>query len=110
MTKVTLDTNVVDNTDLVAVAPRAGCELVVVSVTEREMEGSPYVIHLVPFGQVPEVAVYGEGSLWSGSLRIQPVGADARSDFADYQQRLVSEVRSDVVGWRAAATTGRPHS
>src|SRR5437667_9725651 len=67
MSKLTLDTNVVDDTALITVARRLGCDLVVVSVTEREMEGSSYSVHLGPFDKVVEVAVWGEAR-WGNAV------------------------------------------
>ena len=60
MIKVTLDTNVLPADDLVEAARELDCDFAVVTVTEREVEGTPFEVHLRPFAVIPESAVYGE--------------------------------------------------
>ncbi len=60
MIKITLDTNVLPAEDLLAAASEFDCDFAVVSVTEREVDGTPFEVHLQPFGRVHENGVYSE--------------------------------------------------
>ena len=60
MIKVTIDTDVLPADDLYQAAGDLDCDFAVVSVTEREMEGTRFTIHLNNIGSVPETGVYGE--------------------------------------------------
>jgi predicted nucleic acid-binding protein len=57
---ITCDTNVRPVDELVKAAGRLSCEFAAVSVSEREMEGTRFEVHLAPVGQVRETGVYGE--------------------------------------------------
>ena len=63
MTKVTLDTGVLPAEDLVHASQRFNCEFVVVTVTTRELKGTPREVPLVPYSAIPETAVWSE-SRW----------------------------------------------
>lgn len=58
--KITLDTNVLPANELLACAERLGLDVAVVSVTEREVEGTPFEVELRPLVTVNETGVYGE--------------------------------------------------
>jgi hypothetical protein len=58
--KITLDTNVLPASELLACAERLGLDVAVVSVTEREVEGTPFEVDLRPLDTVNETGVYGE--------------------------------------------------
>jgi hypothetical protein len=61
----TLDTNVADSAPLAELARSRGVSVSLVTVTERELEGSD--IRPVPAGQVLETAVFGE-SRWGSAV------------------------------------------
>ena len=69
MTKVTLDTGVLPAEDLVHASQRFNCEFVVVTVTTRELAGTPYEVHLVPYSAIPETAVWSE-SRWDHATSV----------------------------------------
>ncbi len=60
MKKITLDTNVLPARELLARAECLGLDVAVVSVTEREVEGTPFEVDLRRLGTVNETGVYGE--------------------------------------------------
>ena len=60
MTKVTLDTGVLPADDLIRAAEPFDCEFAIVTVTRREVEDTPFEVHLRDFVTVRETAVYGE--------------------------------------------------
>ena len=65
ITTVTLDTSVAD--DLVSALPNDGFEVTIVSVTDRETEGTPFQVQLRRIPQVPETGVWDE-SRWDHSV------------------------------------------
>ena len=74
MIKVTLDTDVLPADDLLQAARGLDCEFAVVSVTEREVEGTRFTAHVGPFGSVHETAVFGEARFGSAVLGSQQSG------------------------------------
>ena len=58
--KITIDTNIIPNDELIKVCSRLNLELVVVSVTPRELEGTDLLVQLMPLGEIVETGVYGE--------------------------------------------------
>jgi len=58
--KITLDTNALPGSELLACAARVGLDVAVVSVTEREVGGTAFEVDLRPLGAVNETGVYGE--------------------------------------------------
>ena len=60
MKKITLDTNVLPGTEFISCAARLGLDLAVISVTEREVEGTAFEVDLRPLSAVNETGVYGE--------------------------------------------------
>jgi hypothetical protein len=85
MTKVTLDTNVLPADDLIQAARPFECEFAVVTVTAREVEGTPYEIHLAPCTTINETSVWGE-SKWGEAKW----GSDVSGDTLDEILRIVS--------------------
>ena len=67
MKRVTLDTNVVDAEGLKEAAQEHGFELARVTVTDREVEGTPYQVRIIGLGKVEETAVWGE-SRWDHAV------------------------------------------
>jgi hypothetical protein len=65
--RVTLGTNVLPASDLLALAMGRQIEFARVSVTDRELEGSNPSVQLTPFAEVPEAAVWNE-SHWGSSV------------------------------------------
>lgn len=76
MTRVTLDTGVLPAEDLLQAARHLDCDFAVVSVTERELEGTRFEVHLEPLGKVPETGVYGESHYGRAVYASEP-SADA---------------------------------
>lgn len=85
MKKITLDTNVLPGRDVLECASRAGMDVAVVTVTEREVEGTPFVVHLRSLQAINETGVYGEARYGSAVYASQ---APARS--LDEILRIVS--------------------
>lgn len=67
MRRITLDTNVLPNPELVQIATAAGHELRVTSVSVRELEGTSFAAHLPSSRPVPESAIWGE-SKWGQAV------------------------------------------
>lgn len=61
--RVTLDTNLVEADEIVNAGRRRGFEFAVVTVTQREVDNSPYVAYLKNLDTITETAVWGE-SQW----------------------------------------------
>lgn len=74
MIKITLDTDVLPADDLLQAASGLDCEFAVVSVTEREVEGTRFAAHVEPLGSVHETAVFGEAKFGSAVLGSQQSG------------------------------------
>jgi len=83
--RITFDTNVVDVAEVVDAGRRCGFELAVISVTEREVKGSPFKVHLRELDIVPETAVWGEFS-WGNAVW----GSEESSADLDEIIRIVS--------------------
>jgi len=58
--KVTFDTNILPADDLLAACSNHSFDFAVVSVTERELDGTDLLVELKPLGKVIETGVYGE--------------------------------------------------
>lgn len=58
--KVTLDTNVLPAEDLLAACGDREWDFAVVSVTERELDGTDLLVQLKPLRNIMETGVYGE--------------------------------------------------
>jgi hypothetical protein len=67
MKRITLDTNVIETDGLVEAAQGQGFELSRITVTDREVEGTQYQVHLAGLGKVAETAVWGE-SRWDEAV------------------------------------------
>jgi hypothetical protein len=67
MKRITLDTNVVDTEGLTEAAQERGFELARVTVTDREVEGTSFQVHIIGLGEVAETAVWGE-SRWEHAV------------------------------------------
>ena len=67
MKTVTIDTNILPADDLVRLAKQKGYEVVVVSVTEREMNSGDTRLQVPELGQVLETGIYGE-SVWGKAV------------------------------------------
>lgn len=69
MTRITLDTNVLDDETegLTEAAQGNGFEFARVTVTDREVEDTPYQVHLIGLGEVAETTVWGE-SRWGEAV------------------------------------------
>jgi hypothetical protein len=68
MIKVTLDTNLLPATALIEAAAAWDCEFSVVTMTEREVQGTTFAAHLQPLGSVAETATLGEWRLDEAAL------------------------------------------
>lgn len=70
MLRLTIDTNLIDDSELFAAAMRSGADVAAVTVSRREAEGTSFKAHLTRLGSVPEPMVWGEGAwgegLWGG--------------------------------------------
>lgn len=64
---LTLDSNVVEDSNLLEAAREAGAEVAVVTVTERELGSSSYGVHILPLARIAEPGVWGEGTWGSGT-------------------------------------------
>jgi len=68
--KITLDTNVLPATDLLAIAAVRGFDVAVVTVSEREVRGTGYEVALKPITVIPETGVWDESEwdcfVWAG--------------------------------------------
>lgn len=67
MMRITLDTNAVDKSDLIQKATHIGLDLVVVTVTEMELQNSSIVID-GSIGRTPEIFVLDQSRLDVGAL------------------------------------------
>jgi hypothetical protein len=68
MTRITLDTNLFDETEgLTEAGEGNGFEFARVTVTDREVEGTSYEVTLIGMGEVAENAVWGE-SRWGEAV------------------------------------------
>ena len=67
MTRVTFDTNILPVQDVVTAAHGLNCDFAVVTVTEREVQGSSYEVGLKSLDKVKETGVYGE-SRWGQAV------------------------------------------
>ena len=69
MTRITLDTNVLDDETegLTEAGEGNGFEVARVTVTDREVEDTPCQVHLTDLGEVAETAVWGE-SRWGEAV------------------------------------------
>ena len=68
---MTLDTNVVGDTEVLSCARSIGADIAVVTVTQRELENTDFAIHLEPLdAPVNETGVWNEGrwgmGVWGG--------------------------------------------
>ncbi len=61
--KITLDTNILPDEDIISACRELGWDLAVVSVTEREMEGTSFYVCLEPLVKINETGVWDE-SKW----------------------------------------------
>lgn len=60
MIRITLDTSVLPAEDLVHAAQHLDCDFAVVTVTEREVEGTRFEAQLKPYTIVHEIGTYTE--------------------------------------------------
>jgi len=67
MKRVTLDTNMLPADDLLEAAQGRGFQFARVTVTDREVEGTQFQVHLVGLGTVAETAVWDE-SRWDEAV------------------------------------------
>jgi hypothetical protein len=74
--RLTLDTNCVDDAELLAVAAYAGAEVAVFSVTRREAAGSHVAAHVHRVIVLPEQSVWADG-LWADGFWADRVWASA---------------------------------
>ena len=65
--RITFDTNALTEDTLISMCEALGWHLAVVSVTEREVDGTPFEVCLQPLGTIRETAAfYGEGGYGQG--------------------------------------------
>lgn len=78
MKRITLDTNILPAEDILASAEKFDWDVAIVSVTEREIEGSDLQVHLQRIQTVAEAGVYGEARY--GRSRYQSTKSDDALD------------------------------
>jgi hypothetical protein len=65
-TQITLDTNLLTLDTVQQIARQRDLDVAIITVTEREVENTPFQVHVIPLDKVPETAVWDE-SRWDGS-------------------------------------------
>ncbi len=68
MKTVTLDTNIAPVERVTGAVPAADFDFAVISVTDRELSGSPVQVSVAPVGRIPETLVLGESVLGQAVL------------------------------------------
>jgi hypothetical protein len=67
MKTITLDTNVLPGTDVLECARRLGLDVAVISVTEREVQTTPFQVQLAAIERIGETGRYGEATYGSAT-------------------------------------------
>ena len=102
--RVTLDTNVLEADEIIKAGRRCGFEISVVSVTEREVENSPYEVHLKNLGTVLETVVWGE-SRWGKAVW----GSDESANRLEMILGIISNGSFPAKRARAVLSEGQRH-
>ena len=100
--RVTIDTSVLPAEEVLAVCRGCGFDYAVVSVTEREVEGSSFETQLRAVERLTETAVCGE-SRWGGAVW----GSSESSDRLESILRIISNGSFPPKGDRANLSPGQ---
>jgi hypothetical protein len=99
MKTVTLDTNSVDDAKVIEVARIAGYTVTHTSVTDRELDGTDFVVAAPTAAPIVESFVFGESSLGSGAL-----APDVAEVVCERLLKIISHGSFPVVGRRENLT------
>ena len=100
--KVTLDTNTVDDSELIEAGRLHGFEFVAITVTDRELKASDIQINSEAVGTVPETVVLDESCLGQAVL-----GSDSDHDTFEETLAIISNGSFPKVGQRDNLTPGQ---
>jgi len=84
--KITLDTNILSADDLISSCKNCGWDFAVVSVTEREVEGTSYQVKIKPIGKILETGVWNE-SRWGEAVWGSKKNQDVLNDILNIISR-----------------------
>jgi hypothetical protein len=112
----TLDTGVVEHQQLRAAIDLAGVDAAVVTVSDRELAGSSFEVHLQGLIQIDEPAVWGEGvwgrGTWGGGVGITYIdrnGASVTDHPLEELLFVISAGSFPVPGRRELLSKGQRH-
>ena len=99
--KVTLDTNILPADDLIASVPSGRFEFAMVSVTNRETEGTKHNVIPENISSIPEISVLGESCLGQTVL-----GDSADASCLEFWLKIISDSSFPPPGKRDKLTRG----